>query len=264
LLTALVDTVPAIEKLTAKDLYDAFVNCDFSRDALKSMKIMLAFLFESGLTKVDFSVCVPKKAAPKPYPSVYTGKEIAQLLSSMDRTSSIGKRDYAILTIAAYLGMRWSDIANLEFSNIDYVGKSIKIIQVKTLSPLTLVLNDNVETAILDYIQNGRPQSKNNKIFLSSVAPFDPLGSGAGYAIAQAHFGLAEVPSKGRRLGTHALRASYATALIAKGLPYVVAQKALGHASPQSMKHYARVDIARLRECAIDVPALGLGYGCFS
>ena len=50
------------------------------------------------------------------------------------------------------------------------------------------------------------------------------------------------------------MRASYATAIIAKGLPYSVAQKALGHNSPESMKHYARVDIPRLKEFAIDVP----------
>ena len=184
LLLLLADTVSEIEKLTAKDLYDALVECKASKYALNSMKTMLNFLFDSGMTKSDFSVCVPTKKGSKPYPSVFSGNEITQLLSSIDRKNSRGRRDYAILMIASQTGMRWSDISNVEFLNIDHVGKCIKIRQVKTLIPLTLVLNDVIETAITDYIENGRPESESEKIFLSTIVPFVPLGPGAGYQIA--------------------------------------------------------------------------------
>jgi site-specific recombinase XerD len=50
------------------------------------------------------------------------------------------------------------------------------------------------------------------------------------------------------------LRASYATSLINKGIPYAIVKEALGHDDPESTKHYVRVDIRRLRICALDVP----------
>ena len=37
-------------------------------------------------------------------------------------------------------------------------------------------------------------------------------------------------------------------------IPYAVVQEALGHEDPESAKYYVRVDIRRLRMCALDVP----------
>jgi integrase len=185
---------------------------------------------------------------------VYSGDEVARLLASVDRSTCIGKRDYAILMLAAHLGLRSSDIVNLSFKDIDHMAKTITIIQTKTSRPLTLVMNSDVEEAIADYIKNARPPSSNDKIFQGSQAPYAPLTAGAGYAIAHKCFSRAGIAPQGRRRGTHALRMSYATALVATGIPYAVLQEALGHDDPESAKYYVRVDIRRLRTCALNVP----------
>jgi hypothetical protein len=39
------------------------------------------------------------------------------------------------------------------------------------------------------------------------------------------------------------------------GIPYDVVRKALGHADPQAVKHYAKADVENLRLQAVDVPA---------
>jgi integrase len=185
---------------------------------------------------------------------VYTGEEVARLLSSVDRTTDIGKRDYAIIILAAQLGLRSSDIVNLSFKDIDKKAKTIEITQIKTSQPMTLVLNSDVDEAITDYIQNGRPQTSSDKIFISSKAPYVPLGASSGYAIVCRRFSLAGIASQGRRRGAHSLRTSFATALVRKGVPYAVVQKALGHEDPESAKHYVRLDARRLRACPLDVP----------
>jgi integrase len=185
---------------------------------------------------------------------VYSSSEIERLFASVDRNDSLGKRDYAILVLAAYLGLRSSDIVNLSLKDIDYKAKTIEVTQIKTLRPVTLVMNIEVEEAVADYIKNSRPQSSIDKIFLSSQAPFAPLTAGAGYAVAHKYFNLARIAAQGRKQGTHALRSSYATALISKGVPYAVVTEALGHANQESAKYYVRVDVRRLRICALDVP----------
>jgi site-specific recombinase XerD len=199
-------------------------------------------------------VCVPRLQRPKPLPSVYTGDEINKLLETVNRSDTMGKRDYAIIMLASHLGLRSSDITGLAEDNIDSDEKTIGVIQVKTLAPQKLVMNNEVEEALFDYINNGRPKSESNQLFLHSKAPFLPIKPATCFAIVKKYFDLAGISAQGRRQGPHALRASYATALVAKGVPYSVVQKALGHEDIESSKHYVRTDAKRLRNCALDVP----------
>jgi site-specific recombinase XerD len=254
LFSRLPQTVLSLEKLSATDIYDVLKNHEWPLASLGTARSILSFLFKIGITKINLSVCVPKRKRPKSLPSVYSGDEVRKLLSSVDRTTSFGIRNYAILILAAYLGLRNSDIVNLSFKDIDYTTKSINIIQVKTEKQSKLVMNSEVEEAIKDYLQNGRPQSSIENIFLSSQAPFTPLTAGCVYQIVKRQFMLAGIAAQGRKVGAHALRASYATALVGKGVPYAVVKEALGHRYQSSLKNYVRVDVRRLRICAIDVP----------
>jgi site-specific recombinase XerD len=248
------DKIPSLDVLSAADLYSVFTQYEWPVVAYSTAKSLFVFLFETGVTNADLSVCVPKPIRPRPLPSVYTGDEVAQLLASVDRSTCSGKRDYAILMLAAHLGLRSSDIVNLSFTDINYTMKTIGIIQVKTGYPLTLVMNANVEEAVADYIQNGRPHSSGDKIFIGSHVPYTPISAGAVYAVVRKYFDYAGVIAQGRRRGPHTLRTSYATALVAKGVPYAVVQEALGHDDPESTKYYVRVDVRRLKTCALDIP----------
>jgi len=273
LLGRLPETVLSPKDLSAACLYEVFTKHEWHSSWLAATRNFLSFLFENGDTKTNLSACVPRPAHPKPLPSVYSGDEVKRLLSSVDRTTSLGKRDYAVLVLAAYLGLRSSDIAGLSFKDIDYKAKTIDIIQFKTARPLKLVMNKEAEEAITDYIKNGRPHPSGeeagivdaallcgpvadlgDKIFLRAQAPFTPLPACRCHAIANKYFYLAGIAAQGRKRGAHALRASYATALVAKGVPYPVVKEALGHGDMDSAKYYVRVDWRRLRTCALDVP----------
>lgn len=254
LLNRLNDSILSLEKLTAADLYNVFTTYQFPKTAESVLRCFFGFLFKNGITKTDLSVCVPKPRRPHPLPSVYSSDEVSRLLDCVNRSTVLGKRDYAMMMLAAHLGLRSVDIVNLSLKDIDYAGKKIEITQSKTSYPLTLVLNTNVAEAIKDYVINARPQTESDKIFLGSQAPFAPLTPGSGYTVARKYFDIAGIKTQGKRRGPHALRASYATALINKGTPYSVVKEALGHDDPESEKYYVRVDVRRLRSCAIDVP----------
>jgi site-specific recombinase XerD len=273
LLGRLPETVLSVEDLSAADLYEVFTKHEWHSAGLAAARSFLSFLFETGGTKINLTACVPRPIRPRPLPSVYSGDEVKRLLSSVDRTTSLGKRDYAILVLAEDLGLCSSDIAGLSFKDVDYRAKTIEIIQVKTARPVKLVMNREAEEAITDYIKNGRPQpsreesdvidatppcgpaaGSGDKIFLRSRAPFSPLAADQCHAIANKYFNLAGIAAQGRKRGPHALRASYATVLVAKGVPYAVVQEALGHGDQESAKYYVRVDARRLRMCALDVP----------
>ena len=53
-------------------------------------------------------------------PTVWSEEQIEQLINSIDITTPIGKRDYAIILLGARLGLRIGDILSLTFNDIDW------------------------------------------------------------------------------------------------------------------------------------------------
>lgn len=112
-------------------------------------------------------------------PAIYSDEEVEQLISSIDRSSPLGKRNYAMILLAARYGMRASDIIGLRFSNIDWVHNSVNIVQTKTKKPLSFPLSEEVGCAIIDYIRNGRCLSDLPFVFLRVIHPPMPLATSA-------------------------------------------------------------------------------------
>ena len=58
--------------------------------------------------------------------------EIKQILSVIDTSTVMGKRDYAIIILASNLGLRSSDIAALQLSDVDWEKETLTLVQSKT------------------------------------------------------------------------------------------------------------------------------------
>jgi len=207
-----------------------------------------------GYNAVDLSAAVPRIRRIQPLPSVYSEEEVQQILNAIDTSTVFGKRDYAIISLAAMHGLRRSDICNIQQKNIDFVRKQIRIIQQKTRTPLVIEMLPTVEKALCSYLGAVKLNSVDDSIFLSARAPFNPLPSKSVYNIAKKYFLAAGINTSGKKRGTHSLRMSLATKLISEDVPYTVIQKILGHENPDSTKHYARIDVGKLRLHALDVP----------
>ena len=109
---------------------------------------------------------MPAVSKKSKIPSVWTTEELQELLHAVDRSSPIGKRDYAMILMACILGLRVSDIKNLRFGNFDWSNKKISMIQHKTHKPLSLPIPDAVGWAVIDYIKNGRPKYYDTDVVL--------------------------------------------------------------------------------------------------
>ncbi|GAH80533.1 unnamed protein product, partial [marine sediment metagenome] len=98
-----------------------------------------------------------------------------KLIASVERSSSVGKRDYTIILLAARLGLRSSDIANLKFENILWEQKNIRLVQYKTDKEIELPLLPEVGNAIIDYLKYSRQQSEEPFVFLTVRSPIIPI-----------------------------------------------------------------------------------------
>lgn len=221
---------------------------------------MLCFFAKEGLLIADYSTLIPKVHRKIKVPSTYEKVEVEKAEKSIDTTTAIGKRDYAILLLSTRLGLRAGDIAGICFSHIDFDRNRLCFIQEKTKHPIELELPLKVREALCEYIENGRPMSTSDFVFLSFKNPYRVIDRTLVHHITTQCLDRAGINYTGKKHGPHSFRSSLATAMVNNGMSYDMTRKALGHADPESIKHYASLDIENLRNCTIEVPEPN---GCF-
>jgi len=222
---------------------------------LRLLKRFLEYSYNNGYISELFSPIVPKVRVPRNIhlPTTFTQDEVTTLLESVDKSNPLGKRDYAILVLAACLGLRISDIVGLTFDEIDWAKKRLCIIQQKTGKLVELPLTEEVGWAIIDYMQNGRPQSDCNHVFVKHCAPFDALTPSM-YRTIQKYLHKAGIKcSNDKSSGMHALRHSLASSMLEQKTPLSIISGTLGHTDPHSTETYLSIDLHQLRECALEV-----------
>ena len=173
---------------------------------------------------------------------------------SISRTSNVGKRDYAMVTLCSRLGLRVSDVANLSFKDINWENNSINIIQYKTGNPLTLPLLSIVGNAIIDYLKNARPKSTSSRIFLSCRPPYGEMNPGSVHGAIAVAFSKSGVDYGDRHHGGHALRFSLAQRMLDKSTPIPIISETLGHTELDTTRTYVRIDLVHIMGCVLDVP----------
>lgn len=222
----------------------------------------LQYLHEKGLVETDYSKRIPAdnyKRQSK-LPSTFSREEIEQFINSIDRGNPKGKRDYAMFLLALKLGFRSSDIANLKFENISWQSNEFSFEQKKTGKSITLPILPEVGNAIIDYLKFGRPESKENHLFLQVVSPHDKItphdiGNSVQFYLKRTNISLSN-----RKHGPHTLRHSFAAGLLKETTPLPVISEALGHSSTMSTMFYLRIDTTSLQQCTLEVPAIPFSF----
>jgi len=225
-------------------------------NAVKIIKHFLHDMYLRGEMQHDFSLVIESvNYRNQPHlPTTLSVEEVERLLSSVDRSSPKGKRDYAILLLAARLGLRCSDIVHLQFRDIDWEKSLVTLFQQKTGKMIELTLLSDIGNAIIEYLKYGRPVSTDKHIFLQLLSPYKNMVTHDVGNLLKPYMVRAKINCKNRKHGPHILRHSLASQLLAGGTPLPVISETLGHASSGTTLFYLRIDSASLRKCALDVP----------
>jgi integrase len=214
----------------------------------------LGYLRLQGLVEIDLApaIVLPRVAHRSAPPRVFDRATVERLLGAVDRCTPLGKRDYAMLLLAARYGLRSSDIRTLRLDDIRWREQRIVLIQSKTQQPLELPLLPEVDEALVDYLQHGRPLCPAREIFLRHMKPIAPFSYGnAHWAVIARALRAAGIADPHPRRGFHRLRHSLATQLVADGVGVDVISDVLGHSSVDTTRGYTQVDLAGLRSVAL-------------
>lgn len=230
---------------------------------ISTLRGFMKYAFEQKYLAVDYSIKIPKcKSIHQPkLPSTYSEKEIEKLIRSVERSSTSGKRNYAIILIAARLGLRASDICRLKFDSLHWQGSTIEIKQVKTGKELVLPPLPDIGNAIIDYLKYARPESEEPYVFLTERPPFEPFStSNVITHVVQRAFKKAGIDIKDRKFGPHSLRHSLGFRMLEEHTILPVISEVLGHQSTESTRYYLRIDLQSMKQCMLDVPQVNVGF----
>ena len=169
---------------------------------------------------------------PKLLPKFLNFTEIQNALKLIDRTTWLGKRDYALILFLYATGARVSEC--LELSRDDIEGEWLHIRHAKgekeRIVPIAKVAINAIENYLNDCVFE--------KEFIWCNYQGNKLSRISAYKITQKYLGVSP----------HILRHSYATSLISGGADLRVVQELLGHASLLTTQIYTHIQKQNLKE----------------
>lgn len=201
---------------------------------------------------LDTQIDTPRLYRLEKLPRALPWETVQNLLRSIDRTSAMGLRDYAMFLLIATYGLRASEVVAITLDDLGWRQGRLRIHQRKTSSPLELPLTNEVSSALVKHLRRTPPPKPCRRVFLRMRAPVKALQP---TAVAEAFRSRLRKSGLGIPIqGPHCLRSSLATHLLKTGTSLKTIGDILGHRSPASTSAYLRLATEDLREVPLPVP----------
>jgi integrase/recombinase XerD len=223
---------------------------------LSALRSVLRFLFVASKTATNLVFAVPStpRWSQTSLPQALEPDELGSMLSTCDRRTTVGARDYAALLLLSRLGLRAGEVAALQLEDIDWRAGELTI-RGKGKSLARLPLPVDVGEALVAWLRRARRSKSARSAFVSVRAPYRPLTAQAIKAIAISAMRTVGIV----RGGTHRLRHTAATQMLRRGASMTEIAQVLRHRHVNTTAIYAKVDHGSLRTIAkpwpVDAPA---------
>lgn len=212
-----------------------------------ALRSLLRFLHVEGLIDQPLVDAVPSVAGWKlsGLPKTLHAEQVVALLSSCDRDTVVGRRDFAILTVLVRLGLRAGEVAGLRLDDIDWRQGEITV-RGKGNRHERLPLPADAGQAITSYLNAAHPVPTGRELFGRVRAPHGALTR---LAVTQV------VARAARRAGlgavyAHRLRHTAATGMLRAGGTLTEIGQVLRHRHTLTTAIYAKTDVEALRVLA--------------
>ncbi len=224
---------------------------------VSALRSFLRYLRHRGDITTDLAGCVPTIANWKfsALPKFLQPGQVQQVLSTCDRGTAKGRRDYAILLLLARLGLRACEIVSLTLDDIHWKSGEIRI-RGKGNQPARLPLPPDVGQAIAVYLQKDRPICPTRNIFIRMRAPLRGFANSSAVSTIVSRT-LKKAGIESPYTGAHLFRHTLGTQMLRQGAPLAEIAVLLRHHSIDTTAIYAKVDLTALRTIAQPWPGGG-------
>lgn len=211
-----------------------------AKNAVAPVRMLLRYLAITGRCPPDLAYAPPTIARWRlsELPAFISPEEVQRIIDATELGTRNGLRDRAMLLLLARLGLRAGDVAVLRLGHLDWQDATITVTG-KSRRESKLPLPQDVGDAILAWLVDGRPEHDGDHVFLTVYPPFRPVHAHtvSGMVARIAKRAGVSLP----RAGSHVLRHSFATKLLAEGMSLPAIGALLRHASLNTTAIYAKV-----------------------
>ncbi len=205
---------------------------------LSTIKNFFVFLESEGIKKGLLTEEISKPKLEKTLPSVLSVEEVRKLLKAPDRTTDIGKRDFAILEVMYSCGLRVSELVNLELKQINEQERILRILG-KGKKERIVPIRESALKALRIYIYEVR----NKHLVIDKNAVF--IGQNGNKITRQTVYNIVVNAAKkaeiDKPIHPHTLRHSFATHLLDNGASLRIVQELLGHTNVGTTQIYTHI-----------------------
>ena len=210
-----------------------------------------------GAIATDLAACVPTVPnwSLSTLPRFLPAATVERILECCDQTTSVGRRNHAILLLLARLGVRAGEVVGLSLDDIDWSTGQITL-RGKGGKSAQLPLAADVGAALAAYLRHDRPRSATRRVFLRHRAPLVGFGNSSTISSLVRRV-LKHAGVESAHTGAHVLRHSLATSLLRQGGSLDEIGELPRQQSPNTTAIYAKVDVTALHTLALPWPGGG-------
>lgn len=212
-----------------------------AKSLVTALRSLLRFLHVAGHVPVGLAAAAPAVAGwgLRSLPRGIGSDLAVAMLAGCDRSTPLGRRDYAILLVLSRLGLRNGEACRIQLADIHWEAGEV-LIRGKGNRHERMPLPIDVGRALVDYLTDGRPTlSESRRVFLIDRAPFTGLSLSGMCSV---------VVAAGARAGStvkvspHRLRHTVASDLLTRGAPLAEVGQLLRHQDESTTAIYAKLD----------------------
>ena len=211
---------------------------------ISGLRALGFYLVRQKMWQENHAMLLDRPKASRALPKVLTVEQVDSLLDSIDTTNPLGIRDRALFELIYSCGLRISEAAGLQVSNL-HLKERLLIVHGKGDKERMVPFGESAKIRLAEYLEKVRPVLVGSKVVAEVFVNYkgEPMSRKGIWK----NFKALEVKA-GVYAKVHTLRHSFATHLLAGGMDLRSVQELLGHSDLATTTIYTHVDDKQLRE----------------
>jgi integrase/recombinase XerC len=213
---------------------------------VRNIKVFWSWLARQGYIEYNPLASLPLPKVPQYVIRTLANSQLRKLLSSIDRSTALGRKYYCILLVLMDTGMRISELVGIKMDALDFKNGLITIFG-KGQKERIVPISRQTKKELVSFMGNFRV------LLCSEESPFlFPKGNGKHISVNSVQQFMRRLAKKagldGIRCSPHIFRHTFATQAIANEANVFTLKDIMGHASLQTTMKYTHLKVTDLKD----------------
>ena len=205
---------------------------------ISSLRAFGSYVERMGIWQENLALLIERPKASRSLPRVLSIQQVEKILSAIDDSTKVGKRDSALFELIYSCGLRISEACGLLMENL-HLNEHLVLVHGKGDKERIVPFGETAKNKLEEYLFNARPELVGNKVVPEVFVNYrgEPISRKGVWKKFKELNILAGIDAK-----VHTLRHSFATHLLAGGADLRSVQELLGHSDLATTQIYKHVD----------------------